>query len=691
MKKFLLLLPFFVFSFPLFSQWTVKDPFEQKVFVENKGQYALKENPDNEILFGARQDGLHYFFTKNSIHIKYYARVERTEKEKEEIEKQLGEKENGKEAREESMIKYKWVDQFHEIKFVDAGLHTEIVAEQKIQTYYTFASANNKNIVANAYKKLVYKNLYPGIDMEFYFPEDKQGFKYNLIVQPGADPSQVKMQYPLSRKTNITSDGNVLVKSVFGDFVDHAPVASSADGKNISCSFKMSGGSQKFATGNYDKSQYLIIDPWTTTPVFAGDSNAYDIDWDQAGNVYVYGSTAPFQLMKLSPSGSQVWIYTTNFASGGGGNYYGDFAVDRISGSAYIVDGFNFSGAQAVKVNMNGGQVAITSGNSLFQEMWRIIYNHCTNQAVVGGGGTSNPSYTGCTFDTNLVTMNPVNVINTTTGLHDMWGVAIDVNGNCYFATAQTQVGTPGYDNLLFKVPYPALTPVAYFVATAYRFLENGSVNYAPGPPNGFNGMAMSDTTLYTYDSYVLKKWCTANGTVLNSLNVNGGSQITMTYGGITADDCGNIFIGLNSSIKQYDGNLTPVSTFTTAGMVYDVSLGFNNMLYICGQGFVSAVPVSVQSCPVSGCNFANGISSFGTSEISVYPNPATSEITISLPGVGKAEIALYNTVGQKLRSISVKETQTKISLEGLSEGIYIAEIISGDKRIVKKISKINP
>src|SRR4051812_49103866 len=65
------------------GNWTVKDPFEQKVFIENKGQYRIPERliPANEIFFGASQDGLQYYFTKNSIWIGYMQPVKRTEEE----------------------------------------------------------------------------------------------------------------------------------------------------------------------------------------------------------------------------------------------------------------------------------------------------------------------------------------------------------------------------------------------------------------------------------------------------------------------------------------------------------------------------------------------------------------------------------------------------------------------------------
>jgi len=607
MKKFIILSLYFILSLPFLafpgeqpkSKWIVKSPFERKEFIENKGQYELgKRASMGDILYGARQDGLHYYFTKNGIWVKYLAKMTRTEYEREKFKEFMGEAEEGEEKEGDNLVKYKWVEQFHHMVFEGAGSNTTIIAEEKVSNVYKFSPENKYNVTANAFKKITYKNLYPGIDMEFIFPEDKQGFKYTFIVHPGADPSLIKMNYPTHKgDLKLDAQGNIVIRSLFGDFTDHAPVANMELANTpVACSFNLALNAVKFNVAKYNKTQTLIIDPWTTSPGFAVN-NAYDVDWDNGGNCYAYGGSSPFQLIKLNPAGAIIWTYAVAFSSG---FYYGDFAVDNNSGASYIVDGFNGGGAQAMKVNTAGAQVAIYNGNALFQEMWRIVFSKCTNQAVIAGGGTSNPSYTGCYLDTTLVNMNPVNVINSPTGLHDMWGITIDAFGSAYFATAQTQVGSPGYDNYIFKVPTPALTPITFSVATTYSFVEVASVNYAPGPPNGFNGMVMSNVNLYTYDSYNLTKWNSTTGAQVANVSVNGASMNTMTFGGLTADECDHLFVGYNNSIRQYDGsNMSLTTTIPASGTVYDVNLGNNNTLYVCGQNFVQAITLNLIPCSI--------------------------------------------------------------------------------------------
>jgi len=638
MRKILLLSLASFMSLNLFSdvkpgvpKWTMKSPFEQKVFIENLGQYTIKERSleVKDIVFGTRQDGLKYFFTKDGLWIMNYKAVERTEKEIEAELERCHVKEDKKVEKEEKHWKWKFVPEFHQMQFLNSNPAVEIIGENQVNAVHNFY-ADKKALVAHAFKKLTYKNLYPGVDMELFFPDDKTGFKYTFILQPGVDPNIIQIKYPENTGIQLTTAGNILINSPLGNFTDHAPIANEAQtAKAVDCSFSLKKGVVTFNVANYDASKGLIIDPFTATPSFSASNNAYDVDWDNGGNCYVYGGTSPFQVLKFSPAGALLWTYTTVFTSNW---YYGDFAVDRNTGASYITDGFNGgNGAEAIKINTTGAQVAMYNGNSLFQEMWRIAFSKCTNQAVIAGGGTSNPSYTGCYLDTNLTNMAPVNVINSPTGLHDMWGIALDAFGAAYFATAQTQVGSAGYDNIIYKVSTPALTPIIWQTPEGYQFIEVASVNYAPGPPNGFNGMTVSNANLYTYDSYVLKKWSTASGALLNSVNVNGASQSTMTYGGLTSDDCDNLFIGLNNSIRQYSSAMAQVGNIAAPGNVYDCELGKNNLLYSCGMGFVMVTQVNLLPCSILQVTDAitnAGCASLGSATVTVTGGTAPYTIT---------------------------------------------------------------
>ncbi len=601
MRKPVLCLLSFVFLFastflvkagnPPVTKWTVKNPFEQKVFIENKGQYNLPDKaPSKNILFGAQLDGLNYYFTSTGIWITHYVQV----------------KSNNKESTQLQLPNAKHVQEFHQINFIAANSSAEIIGDNKVKQYYNFRGEGNSNIKASAYQKIIYRNLYPGIDMEFYFPEDKLGFEYSFIVHPGADISQIKMQYPLSERIALTAEGNITIQSTFGEFTDHAPVANQQGLLTpITCSFRLNEGEVDFSAGNYNKNKDLIIDPWTSIPSFplSRSDRAYDLDWDNAGNCYVYGGSGqyeeyPLYLLKYDNTGKLLWSIPIHdyYSEDYGTELYGDFCVDKNSQSIYISQGANvLHGAEIIKLNRAGAIIDSSGGNINMTAMWRIAFTSQYNELIGAGGAYPNsPAATAMYADTNLTNGTIVYVNTPANPFHYMWGITLDNFGNCYMAISGLTAGdTTGND--MFKLPLSTLSPTSWEVNDGYEFhiFTPGYITENGG--NGYNGMTVNDTNLYTYDSYTLKKWATTNGTLLNSINIDGnnGTPSNIYWGGITSDSCGDILLGYLDTVKQYTDNLTLINYIIAHDTIYDLSMGNNNILYACGADFVSAIDVS--------------------------------------------------------------------------------------------------
>ncbi|HXD91622.1 MAG TPA: SprB repeat-containing protein, partial [Bacteroidia bacterium] len=662
MLFFLLLL-----GFSSFAQWTAKNPFTPKVFIQNNGQYDLHdEGLKDEILFSANQDGLQYYFTKNAIWIKHASIQKRTEHEIEKLQEKLGIKEEEKKGKEEKEFAIKIVNQFHIIEFISGGNSTTIQSESLVSQIYNFGTQTNQTISAKAFKKIIYKNLYPGVDMEFYFPEDKQGFKYNFILNPGADVHQIQMRFPEAEKIKIDEQNNLVVTSIFGDFIDHAPIAKDLSGKNINCSFKLKKNIVAFNIANFTNSNGFIIDPWTTTPSFTGSTNAYDVDWDNFGNCYVYGGPmTSYQVIKFNAAGTPLWSFTPAIAC----LFYGDFVVDKRTGSVYIIEAYNNSSAvKVIKTNTNGVQVGMYAVAIAIDEMWRVAINPCLNILVIAGGGDQNPYYTACTLDTNLANFTGANILGVMNPWHDMWGLAIDNVGNAYTIAALSFSGTAQCNNYLFKSPLPALTPNSFSVTTNYQFLEARSEIYNPvtyggggAYANGYNGMMVSNTSLYTWDSNVLKKWNTSTGALTNSSTINGASQVQIFSGGITADNCDHLFLGDQNTIKQYDGvTTTLVNTISAPNTVYDVNLNNNNILYACGNGFVSAFQVNLPICTTATTNL------LATNQVN---NPSCSTTN------GTATVSITGGVAPYSVTWNTNPVQTGTVITNLAGGVYVATI----------------
>lgn len=72
-----------------------------------------------------------------------------------------------------------------------------------------------------------------------------------------------------------------------------------------------------------------------------------------------------------------------------------------------------------------------------------------------------------------------------------------------------------------------------------------------------------------------------------------------------------------------------------------------------------------------------------------VYPNPAFNELFISFPAnSNEAKISLYNALGQIIFERSIQNTNTSLSIEGISPGIYFYKIKSNSFVQTGKIIK---
>src|SRR5204863_2473826 len=113
--------------------------------------------------------------------------------------------------------------------------------------------------------KIIYKNLYPKIDVEYTFPDDKPGIKYTLILYPGADVSSVKMNYSGTDGLYSDEEGNIKIRTPFGDVTDHAPISIYEGGEKIISAFKLSGSTVSFMLDKVallsSPQQTIIIDP----------------------------------------------------------------------------------------------------------------------------------------------------------------------------------------------------------------------------------------------------------------------------------------------------------------------------------------------------------------------------------------------------------------------------------------------
>jgi len=576
-------------------QWKI-DPFNQQVFIENKSQFDGLIPATGKIYYVAHLGAIDAFFTGDGIiyRVKKYPKAD----------KQGDPDADGPPKPDVSYVYAEWTGANNNIK---------IEGEEKKSYYYTYPSGPKSSIQTNVFKRITYLNVYNGIDLQYSFIEGKPGIEYKLIVHQGADISLAKIIYGKGvRKSSLNAGGDIEAQTNMGTFNMSKPEGFYEDHVgSLKVSYLLNGNEESFKVINPDANKTYIIDPWVTNPLFSNSDKAYDVDYDNYGNVYAYGGDArgDLQFVKMNSLGAIQWTFNAGSIST---SYYGGFCTDKVTATSYLVQGY--PGGQALKINTLGVLVGTFPGNNQINELWRAKFDACNGDIVIAGGGTSG-TYQAGVLDSDMSSVNPVNVLGAPSGFHDMSMLTIDPNGNqCYMTSAYSVYGDHTFgDNMVMQLPLPSLSPTAYLVHERLGFQEVSSIFYVGGGyVNGFNGAAASPNWLYLYNGDTLGRYHKNTGVITTQLSIRTNSPFE--YGGLAVDPCDNIFVGVADSIYVMDSTYSIQTKIPLRDTVFDVELGLNSVLYACGVGFVAKINnpvtpnlISSASGKPSSCSACNG------------------------------------------------------------------------------------
>ena len=90
-----------------------------------------------------------------------------------------------------------------------------------------------------AYDAVLYSGLYDNVDLEVY--GGSEALKYNFVVHPGGDASQVVIEYEGTDGVSVDSKGNLLVRTSVRDLLELKPYVYQVD----SGQWRSEGGSRK--------------------------------------------------------------------------------------------------------------------------------------------------------------------------------------------------------------------------------------------------------------------------------------------------------------------------------------------------------------------------------------------------------------------------------------------------------------
>jgi hypothetical protein len=284
------------------------------------------------------------------------------------------------------------------LDFVGAAKGVKPVGEDETGAVVSYFKGNQKDWKAGlpTYSKIVYRDLWPGIDLVYHGTVNS--LKYEFIVHPGSDPSQVRLAYRGVDNLKVDETGRLNVITPAGCFQDDVPVAyQNMDGKKIDVGLSyhlyasethgsedaagvskagsgLSAHAYGFKVGAYDRSRTLVLDPaFLVYCGYIGGSSgdeAYAIAVDAFGNAYVTGTTYSDQNtfpVTVGPDLTHNGSGYGDTVSGGG-----DVFVAKInaSGTALIYCGYigGIDGETGYGIAVDGSGNAYVTGRTYSRE-----------------------------------------------------------------------------------------------------------------------------------------------------------------------------------------------------------------------------------------------------------------------------------------------------------------------------------
>lgn len=386
------------------------------------------------------------------------------------------------------------------------------------------------------YSKVTYKDIYPGIDLEFTAKSgaDKP-VEYNFIIHPGADAAQVRMRY--RNGSDITlKDGMIEMQLAFGTLKEKIPLSyTQQDGRSLAVQYRSLDEAENlyaFHVPDYDRSQTLVIDPtpsivWAT--YYGGISGAasqfYEhptgLTVDAAGNVLMTGMTTTHT--GLATAGAYMTAGDLfSFSSE-------SFCVKYTSGGTRLWSTYIGTNGTPAGTERNSSVRTDASGN--------VFLLMLTGAQAPTSAGVHDPTWSG-TADPYLLKLDP-------SGSTMMWATYIGAVGNLSNAptTAPGMHVLPSGDVLVGGAAPDTPTSALLGFGTGYQPTAPGDMDGYIVKIKGSNGTGMWGTYF-------------------------GGPDIDYVTS-IASDASGNIYIG---------GATTSTSGIATPGAFQAISGGDDDM-----------------------------------------------------------------------------------------------------------------
>lgn len=347
-----------------------------------------------------------------------------------------------------------------------------------------------------------------------------------------------------------------------------------------------------------------------------------------------------YRLAKYMPASGAVHIVSTSLYNG----VYLGFGSLQANGNFAAYSGQLYSNSAKLFVcNLTTGDVIGTPTSHVGRATFSsdgvyATFSDITNvdPGAPGAGGTHLSRFRYMPFSWSMLTSGAANA---TIPFADRSAPAMH-NGQLYYLGTTT----PGLGGT------PPLSLVRYDAAT------NSAINVASMPTAAFSPLSIMGMTASMNGILYLNYTSSADGAELFAFTANNIVRVT---------DEGGASAGFNpTSILSYNGDLLIAGSTSASG---------TELYRITGNGLGLTNAQQASSAILS-------------------PNPASTQLTITLPTSASRTLRILSTTGQTVRTHTFQGATATISVEGLASGLYFAQLTdaatgapAGTARFVKE------
>ena len=254
------------------------------------------------------------------------------------------------------------------LKMIGASAAPQVEGEDELPGKVNYLTGNDqqkwqRNVPT--FRRVHYKDVYPGIDVVYYGNSQRE-LEYDLVIAAGANPQLIGFTVEGAEGMRLDKTGNLLLKLKHGELSLNKPVIyqlnEAGERRDLKGAYVINRNEIRFKVQGYDNQKPLVIDPILSYSTYLGSGSndfALGIAVDSQGSAYVTGTTngatfpttvgafkATSQLggafvTKLDPTGSSL-VYSTYLAGNSDGSSVGTSIAVDAAGNAHVA-GYTFT------------------------------------------------------------------------------------------------------------------------------------------------------------------------------------------------------------------------------------------------------------------------------------------------------------------------------------------------------------